>query len=399
MYIPGTILSVIPLDDEGNPKVGETFATLMTDENGKISVEYIPAGKYIVRETRANFEMGYVTAEDLVIEVLDTADVQVFTMEDDHTKVEITKTDIVTGEPLTGAQLSIIPLDEDGNPKFGETWATWVTTEDPYYTEYIPVGEYILREISAPFDMGYVTAEDIKFTVEDTDEIQKFDMDDAFTKLEISKTDITTGEPVIGAELSIYGYDEKGEPDFEEPLYTWVTEEEPHYIEYIPVGEYILRETLPPYEQGYIKAQDIEFEVLETGEIQRVEMQDDYTKVELLKVDADTKEPLEGAKFELYNEGNEKVAEWTSTKEAHRLDYLPIGTYTLKEVEPPEGYTAVTSEMTFEVKETGEVQSFEVSNKIIPVTGYDNMLPGYMSLALVAAIAFYIFKGLLKNYP
>jgi len=483
-FIPGTILSVIPLDDEGNPKVGETFATLMTDENGKINVEYIPAGKYIVRETRPNFEMGYVTAEDLVIEVLDTADVQVFTMEDHHTKVEITKTDIVTGKPLIGAQLSIIPLDENGNPKFGETWATWVTTEDPYYTEYIPVGEYILREISAPFDMGYVTAEDIKFTVEDTgeiqkvlmeddhtkveitktdlvtgepvigailsvipldeygniklgetwatwvtteepyyteflptgdyilrelitpyeqgyikaedikftvedtDEIQKFDMDDDFTKVEISKTDITTGEPVIGAELSIYGYDEKGEPDFEEPLYTWVTEEEPHYIEYIPVGEYILRETLPPYEQGYIKAQDIEFEVLETGEIQRVEMQDDYTKVELLKVDADTGKPLEGAKFELYNEDKEKVAEWTSAKEAHRLDYLPIGTYTLKEVEPPEGYTAVTSEMTFEVKETGEVQSFEVSNKIIPKTGYDNMLPGYVYIAVFSAASY-----------
>ena len=40
----------------------------------------------------------------------------------------------------------------------------------------LPIGEYTLREESAPD--GYLVAEDVKFTVEDTGEIQKVVMKD-----------------------------------------------------------------------------------------------------------------------------------------------------------------------------------------------------------------------------
>ena len=49
---------------------------------------------------------------------------------------------------------------------------------------------------------GYVTAESIRFTVEDTAEVQKIEMKDDVSKVEISKIDIA-GEELPGAELSI----------------------------------------------------------------------------------------------------------------------------------------------------------------------------------------------------
>ena len=50
---------------------------------------------------------------------------------------------------------------------------------------------------------GYVTAEEVVFTVEDTGEIQTVAMSDDITKVQISKTDLTTGKELTGAKLQI----------------------------------------------------------------------------------------------------------------------------------------------------------------------------------------------------
>ena len=112
---------------------------------------------------------------------------------------------------------------------------------------------------------GYVTAESIQFTVEDTAEVQKIEMKDDVTKVEISKTDIA-GKELPGAKLTIL--DENGEV-----VESWTSTEEPHYIEMLPIGRYILHEESAP--EGYLVAEDIEFEVKDTGEIQKVVMKDE----------------------------------------------------------------------------------------------------------------------------
>ena len=85
--------------------------------------------------------------------------------------MEISKTDITTGEELKGAKLQILN-------KEGEILEEWVTDGKPHLVEKLPVGEELtLREITAP--EGYEIAEDVKFTLEDTMEIQKVEMKDA----------------------------------------------------------------------------------------------------------------------------------------------------------------------------------------------------------------------------
>jgi hypothetical protein len=94
---------------------------------------------------------------------------------------------------------------------------------------------------------------------------------DDFTKVTVSKRDIATGEELPGATLQILPVIDGSPADI--PAYEWVSTDEPHYIERIPVGDYILRETLPPI--GYVTAEDVPFTVTETEVVQSVVMYDE----------------------------------------------------------------------------------------------------------------------------
>ena len=110
-----------------------------------------------------------------------------------------------------------------------------------------------------------MTAESITFTVEDTSEVQKVEMKDDVTKVQISKTDIS-GKELPGAKLTILDKDGK-------TVESWTSEEKPHYIKMLPIGEYTLREETAP--DGYLVAEDVKFTVKDTGEIQKVVMKDE----------------------------------------------------------------------------------------------------------------------------
>ena len=132
------------------------------------------------------------------------------------------------------------------------------------WIEDLVVGHTYVLEETLPAD-GYVTAESISFTVEDTGEVQKVEMKDDITKVEISKTDIS-GKELPGAKLTIL--DQEGNE-----VESWTSGEKPYYIEMLPIGKYTLHEVSAP--DGYLVAEDIIFEVKDTGEIQKVVMKDE----------------------------------------------------------------------------------------------------------------------------
>ena len=204
-------------------------------------------------------EVYYLTTKNILFwkwddwKLLDDATV---IMQDDITKVQISKKDLTTNEELPGAELTL--TDEKGNEI-----DRWVSTDAPHYMERLPAGKYTLTEVTAPD--GYAIAERVEFEVLPTGEVQTFEMFDDTIKVKISKVDITTNEELPGAELVIKDKDGT-------EIDRWISTNGPHYVEKMPAGDYTLTEITAP--NGYKVAESIDFTVLPTGEMQTVVMKD-----------------------------------------------------------------------------------------------------------------------------
>lgn len=261
--LPGAHLRVIKQN-------GDLVDEWVSGKEGHVIKELTVGETYELIETKP--ADGYVTAESIVFTVENTAEIQKHRMEDDVTKVSISKMDITGKQEVPGAKLTI--LDEEG-----QAVESWTSKKKPHYVEKLPAGRYTLHEETAP--AGYLTASDLQFTVEDTGKVQKFEMRDDVTKVEVSKQDIA-GKELPGAKLTIIDKDGK-------EVESWTSTEEPHYIEMLPTGEYTLHEESAP--DGYLVAEDVKFTVGDTAEIQKVVMKDEAKPAETEDSPAPISEP------------------------------------------------------------------------------------------------------------
>jgi LPXTG-motif cell wall-anchored protein len=284
--------------------------------------------------------------------------------------LEVSKQELTGSHEVPGAKLQI--LDENG-----QVIEEWISSDQPHYIEKLPIGTYILREILPA--AGYVTAEDILFEVKDTAELQKVEMKDDITKLQISKKDLTTGEELPGAALQIL--DETGKV-----IEEWVSGAEPHYIERLPIGVYTLRETLPA--KGYVTAQDVIFKIEDTAALQKVEMKDDVTKLEISKKELESGEPLSGAALQIVDQKGSVIKEWISGDRPQYIESLPVGSYTLQEKEAPKGYQKA-ADISFEIADIPQIQRVEMSDqkkKPSPQTGDEAVWQLYIGMLGLAGM-------------
>ena len=244
-------------------EAGTVIEEKATDKDGKLTFAAdLPIGfSYSVKETAP--APGFATTDEVQEFTFTYEDAEKetisyeFVFEDEPTVFEFTKTDPTDGKEVEGAHLTV-------TDKNGKVVDEWVSGKEPHIIRELVVGETYTMTETLPAD-GYVTAENITFTVEDTAEVQKIEMKDDVTKVEISKTDIS-GKELPGAKLTILDKEEN-------VVESWTSTDEPHYIEMLPIGEYILREESAP--EGYLVAEDVAFEVKDTGEIQKVVMKDE----------------------------------------------------------------------------------------------------------------------------
>lgn len=340
-----------------------------TDEEGKIQfVADLPVdSRYYIKELAA--PDGYVTdqePQEFTFEYQGSGTSvteYAFTFEDEQTTVELSKADLTDKKELPGASLKV--TDEDGN-----TVDEWVSKEEAHIIKGLIVGKKYKMTETKPAD-GYVTAESIEFTVENTKEVQKHQMLDDVTKVEISKKDITDSSEVPGAKLIILDKDEK-------KVESWTSTDKPHMVEKLPVGEYTLREEQAP--DGYLIAEDVKFTVKDTGKVQKVKMKDahPYGKLVIKKTDSTSKAALSGAEFELREKEGGKVVEKLVTDKTGTATSgkIPIATYKngkvektveyiLVETKAPNGYelSSKKEEIRFEYKD-GKTKVIEIVKEI-----------------------------------
>ncbi|MBA4698491.1 MAG: hypothetical protein H2212_03575 [Ruminococcus sp.] len=338
-----------------------------TDEDGLIELSYLVPGTYCLKEEET--EKGYVldnTIHEIAVGqdgMIDGEEIGKITLKNDYTKVRFSKTDITTGKELSGAKLRI--EDTEGKTVIPE----WKTGKEPKQVDKLVPGKYFLIESSAP--AGFVVSEKVEFEVKPTGEIQKVKMEDDVIKVEVSKTDITTGKELPGAELEIQDPDGK-------TIEKWTSEEIPKRIDKLPAGKYVLVEKTAP--TGYATAEKVEFEVEPTGEIQKVKMEDDVIKVEVSKTDIITGKELPGAELEIQDSKGKTIEKWTSEEKPKRIDKLPVGKYELVEKTAPSGYK-IAKNVEFEVNDTTEIQKVTMKDapegKVLIKTGdsIKDMLP------------------------
>lgn len=321
----------------------------VTDENGKIIDTWTSSkdnhkieGLIVGKTYKLNEEIapdGYTKATSVDFKVENTKEIQKVEMIDKI--VTMSKKDI-GGNEVDGAKIKV--FDKDGS-----VIDEWVSGKENHNIKGLTEGEkYILHEEYAPDE--FVIATDVEFEVTYGKETQEIVLIDK--SVEITKTDLVTGDEIEGAELQVV--DENGNIIDE-----WVSEKEPHKVTGLEENKkYELIEKTAPY--GYETTEKIEFVVTTDKETQKIEMKDMpiLKNIKLNKIDSKTKELIkEKFVFGIYEdeECNNLIKEVKSNKNDGYVvfDQLRYGKYYIKEIKAPVGYELSNKIVNIEINDNG----------------------------------------------
>lgn len=375
-----------------------------TEKDGTILLEQLLPGTYCFQEIRTL--PGYIL-DPAVYEVVVEADgtingekEEILNVENDYTKVEFTKHDRASGKVLEDGRYQITDLS-------GNVVDEWKGKKTPHLTEkLLPGTEYIFKEIEAP--SGYLVAEDVRFTVANTEEIQKVRMEDenAMGKIRIVKTDRSTKERLNGAVFEIHAAEDIITPDgtvqlkkgeLADTITTGIEIEDMEEkgagiacSKELFFGKYVITEKKPPV--GYVLDQqsypiDLTYEDQDTPIVLKtLHLKNTSTELTILKQDAETKEPLSGVRFTVRDSampienGDTSISAiqlWTTDEngEIHLRGLLP-GTYWIQETMTVPGYMLDPVKYTIEVSEDGQITADGKSTDILRIQNKKTQLLG-----------------------
>ncbi|MEB9367654.1 MSCRAMM family protein [Bacillus cereus] len=278
-------------------------------------------------------------------------------------KVKIKKVDSNNdNKKLMGAKFKI----EDLNGKIvGEL----VTNEEgEAISKDLPIGNYTLVEKEAP--KGYELSKDkIAVKVEKDAEVEikigNKKLPDPMGKMKLVKVDISDkNKKLAGAKFKIEDLNGKIVGEL-------VTNEEGEVISKdLPIGNYTLVEVEAP--KGYELLKDkITVKIEKDAEVEikigNKKLPDPMGKMKLVKVDiSDKNKKLAGAKFHIEDAKGKVVGELITDEKGEMISKdLPIGNYTLVEIEAPKGYELLKDKIAVKI-EKDTVVEIKIENKKLP---------------------------------
>jgi len=392
------------LDEQGNKeyltqKVGDKYVTeFATNNEGYVQLPYmLDVGTYYVEEVVT--PDGFLTSKDVEFYIGSNTSSKMSTDKDGD---PVTTVNIVNEKP-TGtieliknfeeidvelktdlyAKFKVSAVNEIIDPANGEVIygvgqqvvnpnsddGLFMTDETLHVTvEGLPMGlgsaTYLVEEVET--NLNYNLSESFEVTFEQTDTTTKTyainqNVQNKATVTEISKTDITGEDELVGAHLQVV--DKDGNIVDE-----WISTEEKHLIKGLERDEtYTLIETLAP--NDYVISSEIEFTVNGDGTVTQIHMID--KQVAVSKTDITGEDELVGAKLTVIDEDGIVVDEWTSTTEAHYISGLEEGkTYVLIEEIAPDGYV-IASQIEFTVSYEKETELIHMIDKQVAVSKTD----------------------------
>lgn len=362
------------------------------------AIPYDRAG-YTVREVAETVPEGFKQAGEWTIEanqISDGAKLQYIV--DNHalsTHLQIVKRDAQTGASVPLAGFTFHLLDSNHKPVSQTCWYpahnvmnTFTTDATGTVTlpESLVPGTYYVRETSAkePYLVGEEIEVNIPADINLTPVAIASYYDRAATgSIRIVKTNAVDGSSLAGAIFEIRASGDIVRPDGGiaavggETVATVTTDETGEACaDNLPLGSgtarYEVVETQAP--TGFLLDRtshivDLTYADQKTPVVEaRLNVSDDYTKVDISKVDASGEQEVEGARLTLYGPDKTEIDSWTSSDKPHRVEHLAPGTYSLREMMSPRTYD-LAEEITFEIKDTGEVQSVAMKDTPIEIKG------------------------------
>ena len=367
---PGKV-KVLKTDDSDTPLSGVIFdlfrawdskklSTLTTGADGTAqSGDLIPGDYYLVETTG---KPGY-TMEDGQIP---------FTIGGDGAVVEKT---VVNPKIRIFGKVQVVKQDDAGNPISGVRFGVYcdednlleeiTTGEDGTATSGIlNEGNYYLLEL-AGVDGYQMDTEPHPFSVTENETVVPVTVTNPRISgvVKVLKTG-TEGEPLSGVVFGVYLA-----ADDTELCRLTTGEDGAAASGSLFYGDYYLKElsTVDGYE---LLDAPIPFSILEQGAVLEIPVTNPLIMggVSVYKISADKDAdgndiPLSGAVFGLYNSAGQKLAELTSGENGRAVhEGLPKGSYYLKELSAPEGFTVTDELLPFAIENQSQMEEITVTN-------------------------------------
>ena len=331
---------------------GEFVGDISTDASGKATIPSVEPGWYVISETRA--PVGYLITEAAkTVEVKATVPTVVTVTNRAENNLQIVKLDFFTRAPLAGATFKV----EQAN---GANVGTFLTdSAGKILVGNLKEGAYVISELKAPD--GYLLDAIPQTIVIEGGKLHSVEfLNKPLSGIQIIKTDAVTHQPLSDATFTV-------ERSNGERIGTFKTDAAGKAI--VPdleSGTYIVSETIAP--EGYILSGSPKMAVVASGKLTTVEFANQpKSGIQILKTDANTNAPLQGAVFTVQCVNGERVGDKYTTDVAGKIivsDLIP-GVYIISEIQAPAEYILDAQPQTVEVK-SGRLTIAEFVNKPFP---------------------------------
>lgn len=332
-----------------------------TDANGQIHIVDLDPDTYVVTEVTA--PDGYLMDAPSQTVKIEKNDTQTLTFYDTPLGgLTIVKVDSESGKRLEGAKIEVAKMN-------GEIVGTYVT--DKLGVIQLPDlddGWYQLTEIKAP--KGYLLDSTPQKVEVKKGETKTFEFENtASASMLIHKIDSVTRKGIQGVKFVVYDSSMTPIGEYESDDQGYV-----HLNKTLEDGKYYVREIVAA--EGYILDNKVKsFTVLagdtamiewentsELGQIQVIKTSEGYSSVNGLPAGT----PLSGAIFAVYDKQNNVVDKFqTNENGIGSSKKLPLGIYTVKEVQSPANYGLNPTVFTADIEFAGQVVKLNVTDPVI----------------------------------
>lgn len=357
---------IITPDGTVRAKAGDVVDTITTDGTGLAESKELFLGNYVIREKKA--PNGYLVSEEEIEICLEYQDqdtglvIEKKEVENDFTKIDLGKFDVSTKKELEGGIYQVLDKNEI-------VLEEWTGTRTPHRMERLTSDEtYIFREVHAP--EGYLLAEDVRFSVKKTTEVQAIAMYDEVEKgrIEIVKQDAESGQYLTGVKFQIYAAEDIVTPDGTCRIKKGTLIEEVETKEgyakskslYLGTYEVVESQVLPGYVQDETRHTiTLKYKDQNTALItEQIKIKNHPTKVVLEKRIKGTDEPLEGVTFQMWASDKKEEQKSSKVTDANgRIvwEYLQPGEYCIQEISTVPGYVLEDTIHEFRIDKNGKV--------------------------------------------